>query len=112
MAHHPGLLQAILNDPDDDARRLIYADWLEEHDDSDRANFIRIQCELARTSRFHPETRARWAQLKEVEQSMWDCHRTRWLRDLPDVVGLWWDTPFERGFVSRCNPREIGRAHV
>jgi uncharacterized protein (TIGR02996 family) len=31
------LLTGILADPDDDARRLVYADWLEEHGDADRA---------------------------------------------------------------------------
>jgi uncharacterized protein (TIGR02996 family) len=41
-------LAAICAEPDDDAPRLIYADWLEEHGDLDRAEFIRAQCELAR----------------------------------------------------------------
>lgn len=41
-------LQAILAHPADDAPRLIYADWLEEHGDSDRALFIRLQIALFR----------------------------------------------------------------
>jgi uncharacterized protein (TIGR02996 family) len=48
MAEHPGFLQAIIDDPDDDLARLVYADWLEEHDDPVRAEFIRVQDELAR----------------------------------------------------------------
>jgi uncharacterized protein (TIGR02996 family) len=40
-----GLLQAILQEPDDDALRLIYADWVQDHGDPDRAEFIRLQCE-------------------------------------------------------------------
>ena len=38
-------LAAIQQRPDDDASRLIYADWLEERGDSDRAEFIRTQIE-------------------------------------------------------------------
>jgi uncharacterized protein (TIGR02996 family) len=42
-----GLLRAVLEKPWDDAPRLVYADWLDDHDQSDWAEFIRIQCELA-----------------------------------------------------------------
>lgn len=41
------LLAAVLADPDDDLPRLAYADWLEEHDQPERAEFIRVQMELA-----------------------------------------------------------------
>jgi uncharacterized protein (TIGR02996 family) len=37
------MLQAILESPDDDDVRLIYADWLEDHGDDARAQFIRMQ---------------------------------------------------------------------
>ena len=40
-------LRAILADPDDDAPRLVFADWLDEHAQSERAEFIRVQCALA-----------------------------------------------------------------
>jgi uncharacterized protein (TIGR02996 family) len=33
--------------PDNDAPRLVYADWLDEQGDP-RGEFIRVQCELAR----------------------------------------------------------------
>src|SRR5438552_3681095 len=48
---HPeavALYRAILAHPDEDTPRLVYADWLDEHDDLDRAEFIRVQCRLAR----------------------------------------------------------------
>jgi uncharacterized protein (TIGR02996 family) len=45
---HQVFLQAICADPDDDAPRLVYADWLDDHGEADRAAFIRDQCELAR----------------------------------------------------------------
>src|SRR5262245_35833946 len=41
-------LADILDHPEDDTLRLIYADWLDEHDQSERAEFIRVQCELMR----------------------------------------------------------------
>lgn len=41
-------LKAIVENRADDAPRLIYADWLEEHGDALRAEFIRVQCELAK----------------------------------------------------------------
>jgi uncharacterized protein (TIGR02996 family) len=43
-----GLLQAILDAPVDDVPQLVYADWLDDHGDSERAEFIRPQCRLAR----------------------------------------------------------------
>jgi uncharacterized protein (TIGR02996 family) len=43
-----GLLAAIRAEPDDDALRLIYADYLLDHGDPERAEFISVQIELAR----------------------------------------------------------------
>ena len=37
----PELLAAI--DYQDHAARIVYADWLEEHDDAERAEFVRLQ---------------------------------------------------------------------
>lgn len=39
-------LADILEHPDDDTPRLVYADWLEDHGEPQRAEFIRVQCEL------------------------------------------------------------------
>lgn len=44
------MLGAVLAEPDEDAPRLVMADWLEDRDapgDRERAEFIRAQCELA-----------------------------------------------------------------
>jgi uncharacterized protein (TIGR02996 family) len=41
-------LADVLDHPDDDAPRLVFADWLDENGDADRAEFIRAQIELAR----------------------------------------------------------------
>ncbi len=38
------LLQAVVDSPADDLPRLVAADWLDDHDDPERAEFIRLQC--------------------------------------------------------------------
>lgn len=47
---HPdqaAFLRAIRDNPDDDLKRLVYADWLEENGEEARSDFIRVQVELA-----------------------------------------------------------------
>lgn len=39
--------RAICSAPDDDTPRLVFADWLEENGEVERAEFIRVQCEFA-----------------------------------------------------------------
>src|SRR5262245_51961496 len=53
---------AILERPDDDLRRLIYADWLDERGLHDRAEFIRCQCWTAsqKPEDGLPELHCRW----------------------------------------------------
>ena len=41
------LLDAVLENPDDDLPRLVYADFLEEHGDATRAEFIRAQIAIS-----------------------------------------------------------------
>jgi uncharacterized protein (TIGR02996 family) len=48
MPDNPGLLQTIFDAPDDDAPRLVYADWLDDRGDHDRAAFIRAHVALER----------------------------------------------------------------
>ena len=49
------LFQMILDHPDDDAPRLVYADWLEEHGQAERAEFIRVQIEAAKLNNSDPQ---------------------------------------------------------
>ena len=42
------LLRAVCAAPGDDAPRLVFADYLDEHGEPERAEFVRIQCELTR----------------------------------------------------------------
>ncbi len=48
------LLRGVEAAPDDDLPRLVYADWLDEHGRHVRAEFIRVQCELASIERRLP----------------------------------------------------------
>jgi uncharacterized protein (TIGR02996 family) len=41
------LLRAIIAEPGEDLPRLVYADWLDEVEDSDRSELIRIQIKMA-----------------------------------------------------------------
>jgi uncharacterized protein (TIGR02996 family) len=61
MTDATALLAAIRAAADDDAPRLVYADWLDEHGQPERAEFVRVQCELAR--RKSPALRRRAAEL-------------------------------------------------
>jgi uncharacterized protein (TIGR02996 family) len=47
MTNDDAFLLSIIQNPDDDAPRLLYADWLDERGRRETADFIRIQCVLA-----------------------------------------------------------------
>lgn len=48
MSERSAFLAAIIANPDDDTVRLVYADWLQEQGEEDRAEFVRVQVEIAR----------------------------------------------------------------
>jgi uncharacterized protein (TIGR02996 family) len=85
-------VRAILEDPDEDAVRLIFADWLEERG-SPRAEFIRLQCALARL----PEGQRR-GELLEREQQLLRQYEAVWAAPLLGLVDEW---EFRRGFVEK-----------
>jgi uncharacterized protein (TIGR02996 family) len=79
------LYQAILAAPHDDTPRLVYADWLEENADRfptplakverARAEFIRVQCALARLLPFTPGTAVR-EQFLDYQMSLFPASAT------------------------------------
>jgi uncharacterized protein (TIGR02996 family) len=77
---------AIAARPDDDLPRLIFADWLDDSGESDRAEFIRLHCAAARGD---ADAAARAAKLEA-------CHRREWLAELPGV----YHAEFRRGFAE------------
>lgn len=62
------LLAGICAEPLEDTPRLVYADWLDEHGRYERAEFIRVQCELARVPAPGELTVARILPLKPGEK--------------------------------------------
>src|SRR4051794_32461983 len=95
MNQRRAFLQAIAEAPDDDAPRLVFADWLQDEGDADRAEFVRAQCALARIAADDP----RRPELCRREDELLAAHREEWLAaDLPA-----WARPgaeFRRGFVA------------
>src|SRR5262245_32995116 len=95
MNPEKAFLQAIIDNPDDDAPRLIYADWLEEHGDGPQAEFIRLQCQLARMDEFDPDRIA----LRDREEALLQAYGSQWQSEVPLEVRLPGE-PFRRGFVA------------
>jgi uncharacterized protein (TIGR02996 family) len=50
------ILADVLENPTDDVPRLVYADWLDDHGDPARAEFVRVQVEVAGLSECHVTT--------------------------------------------------------
>jgi uncharacterized protein (TIGR02996 family) len=92
MTHDEAFLEAILEAPQDDTPRLIYADWLEEHGDP-RGEFIRLQCRLASKDEDDPF----WSGLEARERQLLVEHEADWLGPLHSLLKRW---TFRRGFLD------------
>jgi uncharacterized protein (TIGR02996 family) len=110
MSDEDALLAAILAHPDEDTPRLAYADWLDEHADAlpgrapeeghGRAEFIRLQIELARGGLDPQERTSAETRCAELQAA----HGGSWLASLRAACG---DGPrpgvqFHRGFVGHA----------
>src|SRR5262249_20715701 len=87
-------LRSIADAGDDDTPRLVFSDWLEERGDTARAEFIRVQCDLAAPAL--PEDRRH--ALRVRERALLTAHRREWCEafGLP-IEGV----TFERGLIGR-----------
>jgi uncharacterized protein (TIGR02996 family) len=76
------LRAAIIASPEDDGPRLVYADWLDENREPDRAEFIRVQCELHRLefASFPLTGHSRYIALRELEGRLWSSGCIRWFQ--------------------------------
>jgi uncharacterized protein (TIGR02996 family) len=70
---------AIREAPEDDAPRLVYADWLDDHGQSDRAEFIRVQCALAKLGPDRRKGRKERVRLDPREKTLLARFGERWL---------------------------------
>jgi uncharacterized protein (TIGR02996 family) len=94
-----GFLRDILERPEDDSVRLIYADWLQDHGEQDRAEFIRLQCERARRGPDAPP--------EKREETLLKKHRVAWEKEIPAWARR--QVRFERGFIVhiQCTARDF-----
>src|SRR4051812_6279613 len=96
MVKNDDFLRALSTHPDDDGVRLVYADWLEENGNPERAEFIRAQIEL---NRYDPEDPARLPALSRQHTLLYK-HNNAWRRELPPLPpNVEWGH-FRRGFCD------------
>jgi uncharacterized protein (TIGR02996 family) len=107
MGDADGFLLSIAAVPEDDTPRLVYADWLEEHGESARAEFIRLQCEESHLIRFDDAHNALRLRIREL----FTAHGQEWLAaEWPEVApgapvdGL----ALNRGFFCRVSVADRG----
>jgi uncharacterized protein (TIGR02996 family) len=90
-------LDAICEQPDDDTARLVYADWLTEHDRADRGEFIRVEIELARTPPATEEDERRRKVLLDRRAELLKQYKAAWFAPFVPFAK---DDSFARGFVQ------------
>jgi uncharacterized protein (TIGR02996 family) len=106
MSTEQAFLRAIIEDPDSDTHRLVYADWLDETGERqkrDRAELIRAQCQLARLPDDAPER----PRLVKREQALLKRYAKRWAEPFRELI-TWWT--FRRGFLDSAVVRTEGMA--
>jgi uncharacterized protein (TIGR02996 family) len=94
MTIEQAFLKDIVTRPDDDPPRLVYADWLEDHGDADRATFIRAQCRLRTLGPFDPER----YDLEATEAELLAKHEKKWKKPLAKITAR---CELGRGFVEK-----------
>jgi uncharacterized protein (TIGR02996 family) len=81
MSDQLALLAAIRDNPEDDTIRLVYADWLEEYGQANRAEFIPVQIELTRLPQWwcSPDLHTRRQELYLHERELIQAHGRAWV---------------------------------
>jgi uncharacterized protein (TIGR02996 family) len=97
MSVQAELLAAIRDNPDDDAVRLVYADYLEENGEPERAEFIRVQVNYDSPSSYGFCSNV----LRDRSRELLAEHGRAWAADITGrgVYGI----QFCRGFVERVS---------
>jgi uncharacterized protein (TIGR02996 family) len=115
LAEREGLLRAVIEAPADDGPRLVYADWLEDNGEPERAEFIRIQIAMHRhetAPAINVNTyivRSRRLMMTGRVAELLDSHGYFWVndpREWPISMVLGKDcVTFRRGFVEEWRMR-------
>jgi uncharacterized protein (TIGR02996 family) len=100
-------LAAIIAAPKDDLPRLIYADWLDEHGEPARAEFIRVQCDLAKWTCNFKQTREQPGWFHDCgtdDKGYWLCQPLRGREQdlLEEHAGAWTDFLPEDVVTREC----------
>jgi uncharacterized protein (TIGR02996 family) len=81
------LVRLVQEQPDEDAPRLVYADWLEEMGQRERAEYVRLQVQLGRLG-------------ERDDDALSDAGRR--LRQLADDLPIMWRAQLARQPIERC----------
>lgn len=101
MNDHDALLRAIGEQPEEDTPRLMYADWLEENDQPERADFVRNQIALSQPGLTNGE-RGPLVRKNRAYLTEWVPH---WKAELPRIGGIEWGD-FRRGLIEEVQAHE------
>jgi uncharacterized protein (TIGR02996 family) len=77
------LMQAILDHPDEDAPRLVFADWLEEHGESELGRYVRLRCEFGDENREDPRFAAVQDEFYRLDYTVGAEWADEWKHNLP-----------------------------
>lgn len=91
-----GLMKDILKNRDEDTPRLVFADWLQDHGERERGEFLLLQCQMAYT----PEEDPAYPRLRLRERQLWHNHKEAWARPFQQFRCK---TFFRRGFVDEIS---------
>jgi uncharacterized protein (TIGR02996 family) len=95
VSERAALLRAIAQNPIDDTVRLAFADWLDEHGETDQAEFIRLQIKRERSNLKLKHTG------KSREEKLLEKHKAAWLGPLGSFKRHHgFEHTFRRGFVE------------
>jgi uncharacterized protein (TIGR02996 family) len=83
MTEERAFLKAILERPDDDASKLVYADWLEEQGDP-RGEYLRLMMAVRQERVVTPEQRQRHDELSAALAALHAQQRQEWEEALAD----------------------------
>ena len=81
---------------DEDGPHLVYADYLEEHGDCDRAELFRVHVAYTRLRHGHPDKDVLGCRFRDLLYA----HGSRWLMSLPKINNVRWE--FDRGVPGRA----------
>ncbi len=96
MSDRDALLAAIIENPEENTPRLMFADWLQENGGAAQGEFIRLQVEAVQAEPFSPQAREHEA----AAQKLLDRHVNVWTDHISEHVN---GQRFARGFVEHVD---------